>query len=224
MRTRSYSVSDVNNNNNATAAVSADQTLIKLLMLGDSGVGKSSLLRRYVDDTFSPTFSTTIGIDFKIKTLTVNNKNIKLQIWDTAGQERFRTITTAYYRGAHGVIIVFDVTSKTTYTNAYNTWLPSVRKLSENNNPVIVLAGNKCDQDGLRVVTAREAGELVKAHQLAAYTEVSASSRHNVDALFYDLLTRILDESSAASASVEKEGFVSVMTNDDDGNKNKGCC
>jgi Ras-related protein Rab-8A len=91
--------------------------LIKLLLIGDSGVGKSCLLLRFSDDTFTTSFITTIGIDFKIRTIELDNKRIKLQIWDTAGQERFRTITTAYYRGAMGILLVYDVTDESSFNS-----------------------------------------------------------------------------------------------------------
>lgn len=83
--------------------------LVKLLLIGDSGVGKSCLLLRFCDDQFTPSFITTIGIDFKIRTLDLDGQKVKLQVWDTAGQERFKTITTAYYRGAMGILVVYDV-------------------------------------------------------------------------------------------------------------------
>ena len=91
--------------------------LFKLLIIGDSGVGKSSLLVRFADNTFSGNYITTIGVDFKIRTINVNGERVKLQIWDTAGQERFRTITSTYYRGTHGVIVVYDVTSGESFVN-----------------------------------------------------------------------------------------------------------
>eukprot|EP00002_Diphylleia_rotans_P027354 TRINITY_DN5481_c0_g1_i2.p1 TRINITY_DN5481_c0_g1~~TRINITY_DN5481_c0_g1_i2.p1 ORF type:complete len:111 (+),score=18.16 TRINITY_DN5481_c0_g1_i2:82-414(+) len=91
--------------------------LIKLLLIGDSGVGKSSLLMRFCEDTFSPNFITTIGIDFKIRNVDMDGKRIKLQIWDTAGQERFRTITTAYYRGAMGIMLVYDVSEEKSFSS-----------------------------------------------------------------------------------------------------------
>jgi Ras-related protein Rab-8A len=91
--------------------------LIKLLLIGDSGVGKSCLLLRFCDDAWTPSFITTIGIDFKIRTIELDGKRIKLQIWDTAGQERFRTITTAYYRGAMGILLVYDVTDERSFNS-----------------------------------------------------------------------------------------------------------
>eukprot|EP01097_Dermamoeba_algensis_P006746 TRINITY_DN420_c0_g1_i4.p1 TRINITY_DN420_c0_g1~~TRINITY_DN420_c0_g1_i4.p1 ORF type:complete len:135 (-),score=16.19 TRINITY_DN420_c0_g1_i4:474-878(-) len=93
--------------------------LIKLLLIGDSGVGKSCLLLRFSDDSFTPSFITTIGIDFKIRTIELDGKKIKLQIWDTAGQERFRTITTAYYRGAMGILLVYDVTDEKSFGSIF---------------------------------------------------------------------------------------------------------
>ena len=97
--------------------------LFKLLLIGDSGVGKSSLLLRFSDDTYETNFNSTIGVDFKIKTVDLDDKVVKLQIWDTAGQERFRTITSSYYRGAHGIIVVYDVTELDTF-NAVERSLP----------------------------------------------------------------------------------------------------
>merc|ERR1712159_656276 len=96
--------------------------LFKLLLIGDSGVGKSCLLFRFADDTYQESYISTIGVDFKIRTVELEGKTIKLQIWDTAGQERFRTITSSYYRGAHGIIVVYDVTDQESFNNV-KTWL-----------------------------------------------------------------------------------------------------
>ena len=99
---------------------------IKLLLIGDSGVGKSCCLLRFSEDSFTPSFITTIGIDFKIRTIDLDGKRVKLQIWDTAGQERFRTITTAYYRGAMGILLVYDVTDERSFGSMYYISLLSV--------------------------------------------------------------------------------------------------
>eukprot|EP01099_Mayorella_cantabrigiensis_P000865 TRINITY_DN1367_c0_g1_i3.p1 TRINITY_DN1367_c0_g1~~TRINITY_DN1367_c0_g1_i3.p1 ORF type:complete len:210 (-),score=45.88 TRINITY_DN1367_c0_g1_i3:386-958(-) len=117
--------------------------LIKLLLIGDSGVGKSCLLLRFSDDSFTPSFITTIGIDFKIRTIELDGKRIKLQIWDTAGQERFRTITTAYYRGAMGILLVYDVTDEKSFQNIRN-WIRNIEQhATESVNKMLI--GNKCD-------------------------------------------------------------------------------
>lgn len=97
--------------------VEANKYQIKLLLIGDSGVGKSCCLLRFSEDSFTPSFITTIGIDFKIRTIELDGKRVKLQIWDTAGQERFRTITTAYYRGAMGILLVYDVTDERSFNS-----------------------------------------------------------------------------------------------------------
>lgn len=124
--------------------------LFKLLLIGDSGVGKTCILFRFSEDAFNTTFISTIGIDFKIRTIELDGKKIKLQIWDTAGQERFRTITTAYYRGAMGIMLVYDITQEKSFENIKN-W---IRNIEENASADVekMLLGNKCELNEKRQV------------------------------------------------------------------------
>ena len=101
--------------------------LMKLLLIGDSGVGKSSALIQWTDHSFSGSFITTIGIDFKIKTIEIGGHIVKIQVWDTAGQERFRTITTAYYRGAMGIMLLYNITDETSFQNIHN-WMRNIEQ------------------------------------------------------------------------------------------------
>ena len=133
---------------------------VKLLLIGDSGVGKSCLLLRFADDTYTESYISTIGVDFKIRTIELDGKCIKLQIWDTAGQERFRTITSSYYRGAHGIIIVYDITDEDSYNNV-KQWLNEIdRYASEKVDKLLV--GNKADLSDKRKVDAETAKEYAQ--------------------------------------------------------------
>ncbi|XP_024013482.1 ras-related protein RABE1a isoform X1 [Eutrema salsugineum] len=133
--------------------------LIKLLLIGDSGVGKSCLLLRFSDGSFTTSFITTIGIDFKIRTIELDGKRIKLQIWDTAGQERFRTITTAYYRGAMGILLVYDVTDESSFNNIRN-WIRNIEQhASDNVNKILV--GNKADMDESKRAVPKSKGQAL---------------------------------------------------------------
>ena len=155
--------------------------LFKLLIIGDSGVGKSCLLLRFSDDIFTDSFISTIGVDFKIRTVDIDGAKVKLQIWDTAGQERFRTITSSYYRGAHGIIVVYDVTEQKSFNNI-TKWLkeidtfagPHVQKL---------LVGNKCDLESERTVSADEGRELANKLNIP-FVETSAKDSINVEQAF----------------------------------------
>ncbi|XP_048581173.1 ras-related protein Rab-10 isoform X2 [Nematostella vectensis] len=134
----------------------------KLLLIGDSGVGKTCIIFRFADNTFNPSFISTIGIDFKIKTLELGGKKIKLQIWDTAGQERFHTITTAYYRGAMGIMLVYDVTNEKSFSNI-SKWL---KKIDDHANEDVkrMLVGNKCDMDDKRVISKTKGEQLASSY------------------------------------------------------------
>lgn len=162
--------------------------LIKLLLIGDSGVGKSCLLLRFAEDSYTPSFITTIGIDFKIRTIELGGKKIKLQIWDTAGQERFRTITTAYYRGAMGILLVYDVTDEKTFNNIRN-WIRNIEKhATENVNKILI--GNKCDMVDKTVIDADKGQALAKEYGIK-FVETSAKNSINVDEAFISLAQAI---------------------------------
>lgn len=152
-------------------------------------MGKSSLLLRFADNTFTETFISTIGVDFKIRTMNIGGKQVKLQIWDTAGQERFRTITSSYYRGAHGIIVVYDVTNADSFNNVQK-WLQEIdRYACENVHKLLV--GNKCDMQSDRRVSTEDASDL--AHSLNLdYLETSAKSAINVEDSFNRLSTLIM--------------------------------
>ena len=152
-----------------------------MLLIGNSGVGKSSLLLRFADDVFTDNFMPTIGVDFKIRTIEVDSKTIKLQIWDTAGQERFKTITSSYYKGAHGIIVTYDITDRESFT-AVENWMNEVEKHASDNISRI-LVGNKSDLEDARQVTFEEGKELAE-HYNVRFMETSAKDCKNVDESF----------------------------------------
>lgn len=164
--------------------------LFKLLIIGDSAVGKSSLLLRFADHNFSHNYVTTVGVDFKVKSMMVDNEKIKLQIWDTAGQERFRTITSTYYRGTHGVMIVFDLTNEDSYLNV-KRWLHEIDQHCDIVQRVLV--GNKCDDKANRVVQLDDALDF--AHRMGVrYFETSAKENINVEEMFGCISHLVLDQ------------------------------
>jgi len=163
--------------------------LFKLLLIGDSGVGKSCLLLRFSDDAFTPSFITTIGIDFKIRTVELEGKRIKLQIWDTAGQERFRTITTAYYRGAMGILLVYDVSDEKSFNNIRN-WMRNIEQhATESVNKMLL--GNKCDVPPEQRVVDKNRGQALADEFGMKFLETSAKSSINVEEAFMTMAKEI---------------------------------
>jgi len=162
--------------------------LFKLLLIGDSGVGKSCLLLRFADDTYTESYISTIGVDFKIRTIDLDGKTIKLQIWDTAGQERFRTITSSYYRGAHGIIVVYDVTDSESFNNV-KQWLHEIdRYACENVNKLLV--GNKSDLESTRKVPTEQAKEFADSLNID-FLETSAKNSQNVEKAFTTMASQV---------------------------------
>ena len=189
--------------------------LFKLLIIGESGVGKTCLLLRFTDDSFTANHLTTIGIDFKIKIINLENKLIKLQIWDTAGQERFRTITKTYYKGAHGIILTYDVTDANSFKNIRN-WIKQIEANAQT-SVKIVLVGNKCDKPD-RVVTKEEGKKLADDHNMSFF-ETSVKTNQNVTEVF-NFLTKEILESNAGKT----EGGGKKLEKKDNKNDKKGCC
>uniref|UniRef100_A0A0N4Z015 Ras-related protein Rab-3 n=1 Tax=Parastrongyloides trichosuri TaxID=131310 RepID=A0A0N4Z015_PARTI len=169
--------------------------MFKLLIIGNSSVGKTSFLFRYCDDSFTSAFVSTVGIDFKVKQVVKGDKKVKLQIWDTAGQERYRTITTAYYRGAMGFILMYDITNEESF-NSVQDWCTQIKTYSWENAQV-VLVGNKCDMEMERVVSTERGRQL--ADQLGLeFFETSAKTSQNVKNVF-DKLVEIICNKMAES-------------------------
>jgi len=158
--------------------------LFKLLLIGDSGVGKTCLLFRFAEDSFNNSFISTIGIDFKIRTIELDGKKIKLQIWDTAGQERFRTITTAYYRGAMGILLVYDITNEKSFDNIKN-WIRNIEEHASADVEKMVL-GNKCDMNDRRQVSKERGAQLAIEYGIK-FMETSAKANINVEDAFFTL-------------------------------------
>ncbi|CAN1275983.1 Ras-related protein RABC2a [Linum perenne] len=174
----------------------------KFLLIGDSSVGKSSLLVSFISTTsVEDDLAPTIGVDFKIKQLTVAGKRLKLTIWDTAGQERFRTLTSSYYRNAQGIILVYDVTRRVTFTNLSDVWAKEVELYRTNQDCVKMLVGNKVDKDSDRAVTREEGMELAK--QLGClFLECSAKTRENVEQCFEELALKVLLRGRTSSIGI----------------------
>eukprot|EP00479_Gromia_sphaerica_P010523 TRINITY_DN4867_c0_g1_i1.p1 TRINITY_DN4867_c0_g1~~TRINITY_DN4867_c0_g1_i1.p1 ORF type:complete len:210 (-),score=28.85 TRINITY_DN4867_c0_g1_i1:476-1105(-) len=163
--------------------------LLKVVMIGDSGVGKSCLLKRFSSGEFEPGYISTIGVDFEIRTLTIEQKTVKLQIWDTAGQERFHNITTSYYRGAHCIMLVYDVTSGQSFKNVPR-WLNQIKQYGSKDVKVL-LVGNKTDLVEKRIVSYNDALDLAKELSLEVM-ETSAKDATNVDKAFLKIATEAL--------------------------------
>ncbi|KAL6042523.1 GTP-binding protein ypt1 [Balamuthia mandrillaris] len=201
--------------------------LFKILMVGDSGVGKSSLLLRFTEDTFSENFISTIGVDFKIRTVNLEGKTVKMQIWDTAGQERFRTITSSYYRGAHGVILVYDVTDQVSFNNA-RQWLTEIERYACG-QVVKLLVGNKSDLTTKRVVDYVTGKEFADQFNLP-FLEASAKDGNNVETAFLTLVKDIFDKTVGNSSTGDDSastGSIRIPSNGKGaapGKKRRGLC
>ena len=190
--------------------------LFKILVIGDTGCGKTSIMQRFVEGTFDEQFVVTVGTDFKEKIIEVNEKSIKLQIWDTAGQERFRAINSSYYRGAHGIIVVYDVTDTDSFENT-QTWLGDISRYACSEVPRILI-GNKCDD-----ITKKEVdyiyGKDFSEKEGMPFIETSAKDGTNILEAF-ELIT---EEMIKSIASPELPGVVDINSKPPKSEKNCAC-
>ncbi|XP_038905598.1 ras-related protein RABA2a [Benincasa hispida] len=201
--------------------------LFKVVLIGDSGVGKSNLLSRFTRNEFCLESKSTIGVEFATRTLQVEGRTIKAQIWDTAGQERYRAITSAYYRGALGALLVYDVTKPMTFDNV-SRWLKELRDHADS-NIVIMLIGNKTDLKHLRAVATEDAQSYAEKEGLS-FIETSALEATNVEKAFQTILSEIyriiskksLNSEEPAAANI-KEGKT-IVVGESEANTKKACC
>jgi len=164
--------------------------LFKILLIGDSAVGKSCLLNRFADDIYIESYISTIGVDFKIRSIEIDGKVIKLQLWDTAGQERFRTITTNFYRGAHAIAIAFDLTNIESFTNI-KTWLDEIKQHNLLTEPYIIIIGTKCDRNNIEVTPNMI--EQFRQQTNYKYNVILTSAKSNIriNDLFFDISSHL---------------------------------
>ena len=197
--------------------------LFKLILIGDSCVGKSNILLKYLKNEFDPNSRATVGVEFGTKNIIINNKKIKIQIWDTAGQERYRSITSAYYKGAKGALIVYDITRKCTFDNI-DKWISDL-KLNGDKNICIVILGNKSDLDDKREVSK---GEGIKKSEMykTAFLETSALNGDNIGKAFDEIIDQIIQNNkSFFEDNNKKEMDKGVNLNDSNkDNDKKKCC
>lgn len=164
--------------------------LFKIVLIGDCGTGKTCVVQRFRSGTFIERHGNTIGVDFSMKTVLIDGKKVKLQIWDTAGQERFRTITQSYYRSANGVIIVYDITKRSTFLNLQR-WVEEVRRYTSS-HVLVVVVGNKCDLEDSREVEKSEVQALCEyLPEVLEVVETSAKENTNIDSIFFCLASEL---------------------------------
>ena len=197
----------------------SNENVYKVLLLGDTTVGKTCFLMKYTDKTFQEVHMSTIGLDYRLKTMTLKSgKNVKLQIWDTAGQDRFRSITKNYYKSANGIILIYDVTSLLTYENV-KTWISQIRGEAPQ-NVVIFIAGNKIDMEEERKVKTEDGIKLADEYGFLFF-ETSAKNDININETFEDLVEEI--DKVHSKLDVNNSGII-VKNKLYKGNSKNGCC
>ena len=210
------------NNNSSTYDY---EYLFKILLIGNSNVGKSSLFLRFVDEIWKENFVPTIGVDFKIKSIKIDNKIIKLQIWDTAGQERFKSILSSYYKGANGILLLYDITNVNSFKSLSN-WLIDIEKNSSKNVKKILI-GNKCDLNELRKIPINKGKEFADTYNMK-FIETSAKNNVNINECFNILGKELLNNIDLKSNKKEKifhlKDDENIIDKDDGVYKSGKCC
>ena len=197
-----------------------DYTL-KILTIGESAVGKTCILLRFTDNKFLKTHLTTIGIDYKSKVIKVNNFSVKLKIWDTAGQERFRNITQQYYKGADGILLVYDVTERNSFEKV-REWMKQIQQNTNKDKIGIILVGNKCDLDE-RQVSTEEGQSLAKEFGILFY-ESSAYKDININETFESLVGEIISKKEPDDSNVKKNDPIPLKPEGKKEKEDSGCC
>lgn len=198
--------------------------IFKLVVIGDSGVGKTGIINQYLHQTFSSDAKATVGVEFGTKKICVDGHFIKAQIWDTAGQERYRSITNAYYKGAKAAVIVYDITNRDSFVNV-ERWLKEIRTMGDV-SIYIVLAGNKFDLQSKRVVSVEEGEELSKSNSIA-FLETSGLNATNIEKMFDIIAENVYRLNKTDDADQEDLDYKSNEQNIEISikeNKNKKCC
>ena len=177
--------------------------IFKMILIGDSGVGKSNILSRYINNSFSETTRSTVGVELSAKVEEINNTKIKIQIWDTAGQERYKSITKTYYKGAKGALIVYDITNKDSFKNV-DKWINDLKE-SGDDDVSILIVGNKCDLEASREVTTDEVKKKAELYKMA-YCETSALKGENIDNAFRTLIKIVVEKNEKNKNEEDKYG------------------
>ena len=212
--------------------------IFKIVLIGDTSVGKTNILSKYLSDEFDPDSKATVGVEFGTKNFKIENNIVKVQIWDTAGQERYRSITNAYYKGAKGSLLVYDITNKKSFENL-DRWISDL-KTNGDSNISIVLLGNKSDLENLRQISTEEGKQKAEFYKFA-FMETSALNGHNIEKAFDELISdvyknhkELFEKSAKVEISDNNNKGIDIdlnqnkendeNNNEKDNNAKKGCC
>ena len=201
--------------------------VFKIIIVGDAGVGKSCLLRRFADQSFTDNYINTIGVDFKVRTLELHGKTVKLNIWDSAGQERFRTIVNTYYRGAHGIVVVYDTTDRDSFEHLPD-WLNDVSELAEPNSKKL-LVGTKVDLDAIHRHVSKDSVSCFANSINVPFIETSSKTGHNVEQAFNQMTSMLMEEVVSGDLVLSEQNTIRLdgttqAVAENNRKKKKKCC